>query len=105
SMNPTGEHKQPRRPVRSVLRALVVLQAPLPLYAFAVRRKGAGRAQQHRKRRQPCCLNFVVQNKSRVAIESIMGTPRTVRIASASFAPYAPRADPSDTKMSHLTQE
>jgi hypothetical protein len=57
--------------MRGVLRALVVLQALLPLCAFAADEKVLVELNSIESADNRCRLNFVVENKSRVAIESM----------------------------------
>jgi hypothetical protein len=57
--------------MRGVLRALVVLQALLPLCAFAADEKVLIELNSIESADNRCRLNFVVENKSRVAIESM----------------------------------
>jgi hypothetical protein len=54
-----------------VLRALVVLQVLLPLCAFAADEKVLIELNSAESADNRCRLNFVVENKSRVAIESM----------------------------------
>ena len=61
-----GDH-----PMRGVLRAFVVLQALLPLCAFAADEKVLVELNSIESADNRCRLNFVVQNNSRVAIESM----------------------------------
>jgi hypothetical protein len=57
--------------MRGVLRALVVLQVLLPLCAFAADEKVLVELNSVESADNRCRLNFVVENKSRVAIESM----------------------------------
>jgi hypothetical protein len=57
--------------MRGVLRALVVLQVLLPLCAFAADEKVLIELNSMESADNRCRLNFVVENKSRVAIESM----------------------------------
>jgi hypothetical protein len=57
--------------MRGVLRALVVLQVLLPLCAFAADEKVVIELNSAESADSRCRLNFVVENKSRVAIESM----------------------------------
>ena len=57
--------------MRGVLRALVVLQLLLPLCAFAADEKVLVELNSIESADNRCRLNFVVENKSRVAIESM----------------------------------
>jgi hypothetical protein len=57
--------------MRGVLRALVVLQVLLPLCAFAADEKVLIELNSAESADNRCRLNFVVENKSRVAIESM----------------------------------
>ena len=57
--------------MRGVLRALVVLQVLLPLCAFAADEKVLIELNSIESADNRCRLNFVVENKSRVAIESM----------------------------------
>src|SRR4051794_30943355 len=68
----TPGHERPRRsPMRGVLRALVVLQVLLPLCAFAADENVLVELNSVESADNRCRLNFVVQNKSHVAIESM----------------------------------
>jgi hypothetical protein len=57
--------------MRSVLRALVVLQMLLPVSALAADEKMLVELNSIESADNRCRLNFVVQNRSRVAIESM----------------------------------
>jgi hypothetical protein len=57
--------------MRGVLRALVVLQVLLPLCAFAADEKVLVELNSIESADNRCRLNFVVENKSRIAIESM----------------------------------
>jgi hypothetical protein len=57
--------------MRGVLRAFVVLQVLLPLCAFAAEEKVLVELNSIESADNRCRLNFVVQNTSRVAIESM----------------------------------
>ncbi len=57
--------------MRGVLRALVLLQVLLPLCAFAADEKVLVELNSIESADNRCRLNFVVENKSRVAIESM----------------------------------
>ena len=57
--------------MRGVLRAFVVLQVLLPLCAFAADENVLVELNSIESADNRCRLNFVVQNKSRVAIESM----------------------------------
>ena len=57
--------------MRGVLRALVVLQALVPLCAFAADNKVLIELNSIENADNRCRLNFVIENKSHVAIESM----------------------------------
>jgi hypothetical protein len=57
--------------MRSVLRALVVLQLLAPLYAFAADEKVLVQLNSIESADNRCRLNFVIENKSNAAIESL----------------------------------
>jgi hypothetical protein len=57
--------------MRSVLRALVVLQVLMPLYAAAADEKVLVELNSIESIENRCRLNFVIENKSDVAIESM----------------------------------
>ena len=57
--------------MRGVLRALVVLQVLLPICAFATDEKVRIELNSVENADNRCRLNFVIENKSRVAIESM----------------------------------
>ena len=62
--------------MRGVLRAFVVLQVLLPLCAFAADENVLVELNSIESADNRCRLNFVVQNKSRVAIESMKPAPQ-----------------------------
>src|SRR6266498_2861556 len=66
-----ASHRERRPHMRCVLRALVALQALLPLCAFAADEKISIELNSIESADNRCRVNFVLENKSQTAVDSL----------------------------------